>query len=496
MALMGSGTQPERFTLRSALDYFLDFRFETIRRRTTFKLNKVATRAHIVEGLLIALTKVDLVIDLVRTAPDQTSAKELLMEKKNKDSFGLSSDQADAVLRLQLGQLTRLNKGKLQTELDDLGTSINEFENLLANDSAVHEVMVTEFTHMREKYGVPRRTSIVSEEGSLEEIDLVENSRSVIVLTRSGYIKRMPLTSFESQKRGTKGKKGTSNSSDGSEVAHAVTCNDHDTILITTQKGIAFGVRAFQIPTGSRTAKGVPIPQVLPVSSDDVISSVLPVSEFSEDEYVVLATEQGWIKRTPLVAFENTSSRGLIIASLEEGDRLRWCAKCTDEDDIMTGSESGMVTRFNASKLRPTGRTSRGVKSMKLREGDKLADMSILPSVEDSSKEFVLAITSRGYGKRVKVEDFRAQGRGGLGVIGIKFKEAVAEIDKAHCLRIVEESDEVLLITEKGIIVRQAVKDIPCQGRAATGVLVQNVDVDNGDTISSISIVPRYDNDQ
>ena len=300
----------------------------------------------------------------------------------------------------------------------------------------------------------------------------------------------MPLASFESQNRGTKGKKGTaSNGSYGSEVAHFITCNDHDTIIVTTSKGIAYGIRAFQIPPGSRTAKGVPIPQVLPIG-DAAIASVLPVSEFTDDEYIVLGTINGWIKRTPLAAFEKMSSRGLIIATLEEGDKLKWCAKCNDEDDVLVGSQLGMVLRFKASNLRPTGRTSRGVISMKLRDDDKLTDMSILSPVDDLSK-YVLAITSLGYGKRVKTEEFRAKARGGIGVIGTKFKSTSDGDDRAQCFRMVEEEDEILLITGKGIIVRQRVADIPIQGRAATGVMVQKVDVSQGDEISSISIIPK-----
>lgn len=410
---MGSGTRPERFTLRSALDCFLDFRFETIRRRTSFKLGKVASRAHIVEGLLTALTSVDKVIDIIRSAPDLASAREILMNPNN-TQFALSREQADSVLKLQLGQLTRLNKDKLNNELSDLKRSIAELNNLMSADSAVRELMKAEFREMKDKYGVPRRTTIEVDEGDISDIDLVRNSRSVIVITRDGYMKRMPLASFESQRRGTKGKKGTAGSNT-SEVRHCFTCNDHDTILVTTLKGITYGIRAYQIPVGSRIAKGAPIPSVFPVASDDVIASVLSVSSFPDDEYVVLATEHGWIKKTPLAAFSSISSRGLTIISLEEGDRLRWCDKVTDADDILIGTAHGKATRFSAEKLRPTGRTSRGVRSIKLRDGDKLADLSVLASSETSVKgsEFVLAITSHGYGKRVPSEEFRTQARGG-----------------------------------------------------------------------------------
>lgn len=503
LALMGSGTVPRRFTLRSALECFLDFRFETIRRRAAFELRKVASRAHIVDGLLRALQVVDEVIETIRSAPDQMSARVALMDPGNED-LALSRDQADAVLKLQLGQLTRLNKSKLLDEKESLETSRAELENLLSVDSAVRDVMKDEFEELKGKFGIPRRTRIEPDEGELSEIDLVKNSRSVIVVTRGGYIKRMPLKTFESQGRGTRGKKGTSSASDDNEVAHCFTCNDHDTLLMTTQRGIAYGIRAFQVPTGGRTAKGVPIPSVLPVTVDDVITSILPVSEFSKDEFCILATEQGWIKKTPLDAFENLTSRGLIIATLEESDRLRWCQKCTDSDNVLVGSSLGKATRFAAASLRPTGRTSRGVRAMRLKEGDTLADMSILnqsgggvngESISNANSEFVLAVTSNGYGKRIRTEEFRTQARGGVGVIAIKFKKGAGSdaSDRVSCLRIVDEEDEVLFITAKGIIVRQRVKDIPSQGRAATGVMVQKVDRGGGDQITSVSIVPKYE---
>lgn len=492
LALMGGGTVPQRFTLRVALNTFLDFRFETIRRKSTYQLKKVETRAHIVEGLLRALESADDVIELVRSAPDQAQAREALMAEDGGGGLGLSRDQADAVLRLQLGQLTRLNKGKLLEEQQTLATSQAELEKLLTVDGAVRDLMVQEFDESKRKYGIPRRTRIQPEEGELEDVDFVKNSRSVIVVTRGGYVKRMPLKTFESQRRGTRGKKGTFSASEDNEVMHCFTCNDHDTLLMTTQRGVAFGLRAFQVPTGTRTAKGVAIPSVLPVRSDDVITSVLTVSEFPDDEYVVLATENGYIKKTPLKAFEKLTSRGLTIATLGQGDRLAGCQKCTDEDDILIGSKLGMATRISAKKLRPTGRTSRGVISMRLNESDRVADMNVLPS---ESAGYVLAVTSSGYGKRVDTNEFRTQARGGKGVIAIKFKSANSD-DEVSCLRIVDEDDEVLVITARGIMVRQRVKDIPSQGRAATGVLVQKID--DADAIASVSLVPvpSYEEDE
>ncbi|KAL3796886.1 hypothetical protein HJC23_008839 [Cyclotella cryptica] len=487
LALFGSGTVPQRFTLREALDCFLDFRFQTIRNKCIFQLDKVENRAHIVDGLLVALEFTDRVIEIVRNAPDQASARAALMDPDTPE-LCLSSAQADAVLKLQLGQLTRLNGDKLRDEKKTLTESQATLQNLLTNDTAVRDSMIEEFESLKKRFATPRKTKILPDEDeALSEIDYIQNERSVIVVTRGGYIKRMPLKTFETQNRGTRGKRGASNNmSDDNEVAHFFSCNDHDTILMTTQSGIAYGLRAYQVPEGSRTAKGAPIPSVLPVKSEDVITSVLPVSEFSKNEFIVLATEFGWIKKTPLAAFENLTSRGLIIASLADGDRLNWCEKCTDADDILLGSTRGQATRFSASELRPTGRTSRGVKSMTLKKGDTIADMNVLRKDD----EYVLAVTTEGYGKRVKTDEFRKTARGGSGVIAIKFKAGRVD-DRISTMRVVNEEDEILLITSQGVIVRQKVKDIPCQGRSATGVLVQKVDVKNGDTISTVSIVPR-----
>merc|ERR1719162_2606510 len=314
---------------------------------------------------------------MIRSAPDQTEARACLMSS-NDENLNLSLDQANAVLKLQLGQLTRLNKDKLTEEKTTLEESRSKLQDLLDNDTTVRNVMIEEFGEMKKKYGIPRKTKIENEEDELQDMDLVRNSRSVIIVTRGNYIKRMPLQTFENQGRGTRGKKGTSDSSSDNSVAHSFTCNDHDTLLMTTQNGIAYGLRAFQVPSGSRTAKGTPLPSVLPISIGQVVTAVLPVVEFTKKEYVVLTTMQGMIKKTPLKVFEKISSRGLTIASLAEGDKLLWCHKCTDHADILIGTTRGKACRFVAAKLRPTGRTSKGVKAMKLRDGDTIADMNVL----------------------------------------------------------------------------------------------------------------------
>ncbi|GKY91129.1 hypothetical protein MPSEU_000085700 [Mayamaea pseudoterrestris] len=500
LALMSNGDGatsslvPQRFTLRQALDCFLDFRFSTIRKKSKFQLSKVESRLHIVEGLLLALAKVDEVIKIVRSSPDPKVAKE-----KVKQMLGATEEQTESILRLQLGQLTRLNKGKLDEEKSDLLASQSELKNLLDVDNAVYDVMKGEFKELSTKFGVERKSRImIEDDGELSEMDLIRNSRSVIVVLRSGYIKRMPLGTFESQGRGTKGKRGAfdgGTGEQGDEIAHCFTCNDHDTLLMVTQNGIAHGIRAYQIPIGSRTAKGQAIPSVLPLGAADTITAVLRISEFVEDVYLVLATEHGFIKRTPVSAFGNMTGRGLTIATLEEGDSLKWCQLCTDNGSILLGTKKGMATRFAASEIRPTGRTSRGVQAMKLREGDSIADMNVLGCEKNTkgpmsdARDFVLAVTAQGFGKRIPRSDFRIQHRGGKGVVAIKFKKNTT--DQVCALAAARESDEILLITAKGIIVRQQVSQIPAQSRTATGVLVQRLD--DGDYITTVSRVPEYE---
>ncbi|GMI45090.1 hypothetical protein TrCOL_g10287 [Triparma columacea] len=515
LALMGGGKNPQRFTLRSALDEFLNFRFETVRNKVSHDLQKALERNHIVSGLLKALTEVDYVIEVIRNAPDTQSARAKLMDEDD-DRLRLSREQADAVLKLQLGQLTRLNGNKLSNELNTLRETIEGLNKLMEDDSSVRREMIKELKELREKHAIPRRTRVEADAEDLEAIDLIKNSKSVIVMTKGGYIKRMPLSDFQAQARGTRGKTGVSaqkanatpSEDNDNAIEHCFSCNDHDTLIFSTLRGIAYGLRAFQIPIAGRTARGVPLPSVLPVAGDDIVASVLPVPKFSQDEFIVLATEKGWIKKTPLAAFENLTSRGLIIASLEDGDSLKWISKCTDEMDVFLGSKNGMATRYSASLLRPTARTSRGVRSMKLRPGDAITGMSIMGAEEgkeeggggeggsigegkSGEEGYVLAVTKKGYGKRIPMAEFRSQGRGGIGVIAIKFKEKGEEeeaVDSMSCLTIVKDDDEILVTTNRGVIVRQKCSSIPVQSRTATGVRVQKIEM--GDFINNVSKVP------
>jgi DNA gyrase subunit A len=359
-------------------------------------------------------------------------------------------------------------------------------------------------------HATPRRTVIVQEDGGLMDTDLIANEQAIILLTEQGYIKRMPASTFGTQNRATRGKAAAKIKEDDG-VEHFLSCCDHDRILFFSDRGVVYGLNAYQIPVASRTARGVPIVQMLPIPKDEKITSLVRVAEFSEDTYFVMLTRQGFIKKTVLSAFSNIRANGLIAISLEEGDQLRWVRLAKAEDSIIIGSCQGMAIHFkvDAQELRPVGRTARGVKSMKLRQGDELISMDILPSqivatigtaeddpaeedaedlemsTKDSPGPWLLAITMGGFGKRVPVTQFRLQHRAGLGVKAIRFK---SPNDRLVAVHVVNADDELMLVTNRGIIIRQSVNDISPQSRNATGVRVQRLDGD--DAIAAVALVP------
>lgn len=484
LALGAAGKQPHRYSLRQALLEFLDFRFETVRKRAAFDLGKVQARQHLLEGLLLALGRIDDIIDLMRKSKDTASARKKLMGKE----YGLTEVQANAILGLTLSRLTGMEEKKLKSEQKDLASKNKELTQLMEDDSKVKAVMVEEMLALKNKYAVPRRSIIIKDEGELSAESLIENLQSIIMITHSGYIKRMPLDQFESQNRGTRGKAGAK-LGEGDRVKFLFTVNDHDTVLFISEKGVAYAVRAFEVPVGSRVAKGVPLPQVVPINNQESIQGVIPVSSFPDDEFLVLLTKDGWIKRTALSAFQKVTARGLTCISLGDGDRLRHVGRCRDSQTVIIGTQNGFATRFHMSKLRASGRSSRGVKSMNLRDGDRPVDMDILPDPDtEADDQQLLLLTRSGLGKRVAATEFRIQGRGGMGVIATKFKARQTD-DKLACLRVVSDNDEIVLSTKGGNIVRQRAADISIQGRAATGVVVQKLV--KGDEIVNVAVVPE-----
>jgi DNA gyrase subunit A len=493
--------EPQILGIKQMLEVFLDFRVETITRRTQYELRKAEERDHILQGYLIALLNLDAVIALIRGAADTPTAKQELM-----DTYGLSETQADAILQMQLRRLTALEAEKIEQEHNELQAKIADLNDILARRQRILDIIVAELVQIRDKHADPRRTVIEVDDGELTDISLIANEQVVILVTEQGYIKRMPVATFEAQSRATRGKAGTKMKEDDG-VQHFITCYTHDHVLFFSDRGVAYSLRAYQIPEGSRAARGAPIVQMLPIPVEEGITSVLGVREFTDDEYLVMLTKGGYVKKTALSAFSNIRANGLIAISLEEGDCLRWVRLARTTDSILIGSHGGMTIHFKADddQLRPLGRPTRGVKAMNLREGDDLISMDILPSqvveavqaaaenedeTEDSEANgegpWVLVITAAGLGKRVPVSKFRLQNRAGMGLQAIKFRK---RDDALVALLVTNDGDELMIVTNRGIIIRQRVNDISVQSRQATGVRLQKLDGE--DAIAAVALVPQ-----
>lgn len=512
---------PQLLTLKQFLSVFLDFRVDAITRRTRYELRKAEERDHILQGLLIALLNLDGIIVLIRSAPDTPTARQGLME-----THGLSEAQADAILQMQLRRLTALEAEKIRQEHDELQVQIADLQDILARRERILEIIETEVTQLKDTHATPRRTVIEPTDGEFDDVDLIANEKVVILLTEQGYIKRMPLNTFEAQSRATRGKSGTKMKEDDG-IEHFLTCCDHDSVLFFSDRGVVYSLKAYQIPAASRTSRGAPIVQMLPIPKEEKITSIVPVSEFTSDEYLVMLTKGGYIKKTELAAFSNIRTNGLIAISLEEGDQLRWVRRARVEDSIIIGSRTGMAIHFrtNHEQLRPLGRATRGVKAMKLRNGDELVGMDILsatvlasiPTEEADGIEaeieeneiveteeetvdlangsqgpWVMIVTTSGYGKRVPVSQFKLYNRATKGKIATKFKNRKSK-DQLAALMVVNEDDELMIVTSRGIIIRQAVNAISPQSRTATGVRVQRLDED--DAIAAVALVPPNVND-
>ncbi|MBO8242126.1 DNA gyrase subunit A [Prochlorococcus marinus XMU1410] len=495
--------EPTTLSLRKMLDVFLDFRVETIRRRTAFLLKKAEERDHIVKGLLLALDAMDEIINLIRSAKDSISAREKLQ-----NDHKLSSIQADAILQMQLRRLTALEADKIKGEHNELTRKINLYQQILNSKERIFEIILEELNKIDERFSSPRKTEILDLGGGLDDIDLIANDRSVVLLTEAGYLKRMPVNDFESTSRGSRGKAGTKTKEDD-DVKLFISCNDHDTLLLFSDRGVAYALPAYRVPMSSRTAKGTPSVQLLPIPREEKITSLVAVDSFVNDRYLLMLTKAGFIKRTALSAFSKIRSNGLIAINLEDGDALTWVRLSKEGDSVLIGSKTGMAIHFrlDCNELRPLGRTARGVKSMNLREGDNLVSMDVLTSnlvdqlakiedltedlddnVEENSSDgpWVLIASAFGLGKRVPVAQFRLQKRAGMGLRAIKFR---INDDQLVCLKVLGQGEELLLVTEKGVIVRTNADKISQQSRAATGVKLQRLD--EGDHLSEVVLVPR-----
>ncbi|NNU78454.1 DNA gyrase subunit A [Clostridium estertheticum] len=475
--------EPLTLNLKQILVYYLEHQKDVIRRRTQFDLDKALARAHILEGLKIALDHIDEVIRLIRASKTISEAKESLMS-----SFDLSEKQATAIVEMRLGRLTGLERGKIEDEYNELMKTVNYLKGILADELVLLNIIRDELIEVRNKYGDTRRSSIEKNPYSLDEEDLIQEQDIVITLTHAGYIKRLPADTYSSQKRGGRGIQGVTTKEDDF-VEHIFITTTHNNILFFTNKGKSFKLKAYEIPEGGRTAKGTNLINIIPLDSDEKIQAVICLKEFTQDNYLVMGTKNGLIKKTSLDKYSAIRKNGLNAINLREDDELIGAAITNGDSEMLFVTRNGYSIRFSEKDVRGMGRTATGVKSLTLREEDIVVSMNIVTPEEE-----LLVISENGFGKRTLVSEYSLQHRGGKGVITYKVS---AKTGKLVGARIVKDGDEMILINSNGIVIRLNVAGISTTSRNTMGVtLMKNGDGDNIVAIAKINSSDVIDTDK
>lgn len=469
--------QPRILTLRQCLDYYIDHRKGVILRRTQFELDKALARAHILEGLKIALDNIDEVINIIRSSYDD--AKERLMER-----FGLSDIQAQAILDMRLKTLSGLQREKIEEEYNELMKLIAHLREILGSEKLVFEIIKEELTEVKEKYGDERLTKIVAAEGEFNEEDLIKEEQMVVALTHFGYIKRMPIDTYRSQKRGGKGISGISTREEDF-VKQIFTTSTHDTVLFFSNKGKLYRLRGYEIPEAGRTAKGTAIVNLLSLDAGEKISAVIPISDFEDSKYLLMATKNGLIKKTPLQEYNSSRKTGLLAITLKDDDELIDVRLTDGQDNVVLVTEKGLCITFDEKDVRPVGRSAQGVLGIRLDEDDTVIGMESI--VSNNKGVTLLAITENGFGKRTELDEYRVQNRGGRGVITYKITPKTGNIVG---IRMAKEDDDVMLITNSGTIIRINVKDVSILGRATQGVTLMRTN-ENEKVVSIETVEPE-----
>jgi DNA gyrase subunit A len=469
------GGRPRVLPLVDLLDYFIEFRREVVRRRTEFELRKAEARAHILEGLKIALDHLDAVIALIRASRNPAEARAGLVAQ-----FGLSELQAQAILDMQLQRLTGLERQKILDELAELLKTIERLRAILGSERLLMQIVVDELREVDRKYRDARRTEIIGEVGEISTLDLIADEDVAITVTNTGYIKRTTLGEYRKQARGGKGLKGMSVKEEDA-VSHLFIASTHSYVLIFAKSGKAYWLRVHEIPDVSRDAKGTAIVNLVEMGGDK-LAGVVAVRAFPEEEgqqYVVMATARGVIKKTDLRAFSNPRAAGIIAMGIEEHDEVIGVQVSDGSQDVFLATRDGMAIRFNETDVRPMGRTAYGVRGVTLREGDEVVGMDVV-----RSGGMLLTVTENGYGKRTDVDEYRVQSRGGLGIINIQTSERNGKVaGMAH----VAPDDELMLVTEQGKILRTSVAGIRETGRNAQGVRLMQIEFAEGDRVVSVA---------
>ena len=448
--------EPKILTLRQCLDCYIDHRKNVILRRTQFDLDKALARAHILEGLIIAIDNIDEVIQIIRSSYDD--AKERLMER-----FKLTEIQAQAILDMQLKRLSGLQREKLEEEYAELMKLIAHLKEILASEKLVYDIIKEELLEMKKKFGDERKTKIVAAEGEIDLDDLIKEEQVVIALTRFGYIKRAPIDTFKSQRRGGKGITGMT-TRDEDFVKEIFTASSHDTLLFFTNKGKLYRLRGYEVPEAGRTAKGTAIVNLLSLDADEKVTAIMPIQNFAEGKYLLFATKAGLIKKTALTEYNSSRKTGLQAINLKDDDEVIGVRLTDGEDNVVLVTRKGMCITFDEKDVRSVGRVSQGVIGIRLDQDDEVIGME---SIISNSKSTLLAITENGFGKRTELDEYRVQIRGGKGVITYKITPKTGELVG---IKIVNDDDDIMMITDTGTIIRLNVNEISVLGRSTQGV--------------------------
>ena len=456
--------QPKVMNLKEILEHYIEFQGEIIRRRTEFDLRKAREREHILEGLKIALDFIDEVIKILRAAKSIPEGKNQLMER-----FGLDDIQATAIVQMRLGQLTGLEREKIEEELAALLEKIADLEDILANYSRVLSIIKEEIGQMKKRYADDRRTEIVSVSGEVDIEDLIPVEDCVVTLTHYGYIKRQPVDVYKTQKRGGRGVSGMKQR-DEDFVEELFICSSHDNVLFLTNKGRMYKLKCYEIPEGSKASRGTNIVNLLQLEGDEKVTSMIQGGNFEEDKFLVMVTRRGIIKRTELSAYKNVRKGGLIAITLQEGDELAWVRVTGGSSELIIATRMGMAIRIREQDIRPLSRSAQGVRVIKLRGDDEVVGMARL-----REGATVMTMTDRGQGRRTDISDYRVQNRGGYGSINYKVNDVKGYV----CgIKVVDDTDDLIIISNDGVIIRVRVSDISVMSRYASGVRVMRLSDD------------------
>lgn len=466
--------EPKILTLKEMLQHYIDHQVDVITRRTIYDLRKAQERAHILEGLKIAIDNIDEVIAIIRKSKDQSTAKAGLMER-----FGLDELQAQAIVQMRLGQLTNMERTKIEDEIAALAAKIAEYNEILASETRKLELVKEEAIAVRNKYADPRRTEICAISGEVDIEDLIPREDCVVTMTKFGYIKRLAEDTYKLQRRGGRGVSGMSRKEDDIATEMFIS-NSHDYILFFTDKGRVYRLKCYEIPESSRQSKGMNIANLLPIATDEKVTSMIRVPEFDEEKYLIMVTREGIIKRIELNAYNTARKGGLIALDLNDGDELAWVKMTDGNSDVIIATRLGMAIRFNENDVRPMGRQARGVKALKLKENDTVVGMSVID--EDG---YVLTVSKTGYGRLSLPSDYRTQNRGGKGLTNYH----VDKYGEVAALSVVSKDDDIIIISANGVIIRIKADTIRQCARPSKGVTVMKIKDDN--EVVTIASVPH-----